>query len=195
MYLNTSSFFAGTLTRRSTNPPSYVYLYIHHNIDAYASGHVFRVNPYIRLYMIHSDLYVSEHIFVLLGYVSSNVYLYIPDNIDVYASKHMLRVNPYSYLYMVHLYVYTSEPIFVLRRYVDAALDQSLLRRIWLYFDAEVLVLPPVFYPQDSCFVGRRIFVVNQLPPTRSQFRLLCWFGLSRAGFLSFPAPFPCVFL
>jgi len=33
----------------------------------------------------------------------------------------------------------------------------------WLYLDAEVLVLPPVFYPQDSCFVGRQLFVVNQL--------------------------------
>ena len=53
---------------------------------------------------------------------------------------------------------------------------------IWLYLDAEVLVLPPVFYPQDSCFVGRRLFVVNQLPPTRSQFRLLCWCGLSMHG-------------
>jgi len=58
---------------------------------------------------------------------------------------------------------------------------------IWLYLDAEVLVLPPIFYPQDSCFVGRRLFVVNQLPPTR----LAC----PCAGFLSFPAPFPCVFL
>ena len=37
---------------------------------------------------------------------------------------------------------------------------------IWLYLDAEVLVLPPVFLPQDSVFVG-----------------------------LSFPALFPCVFL
>jgi len=53
---------------------------------------------------------------------------------------------------------------------------------IWLYLDAEVLVLPPVFYPQDSCFVGRRLFVVNQLPPTRSRFRLLCWCGLSMRG-------------
>ena len=53
---------------------------------------------------------------------------------------------------------------------------------IWLYLDAEVLVLPPVFYPQDSCFVGLRLFVVNQLPPTRSQFRLLCWCGLSMRG-------------
>ena len=53
---------------------------------------------------------------------------------------------------------------------------------IWLYLDAEVLVLLPVFYPQDSCFVGRRLFVVNQLPPTRSQFRLLCWCGLSMRG-------------
>jgi len=53
---------------------------------------------------------------------------------------------------------------------------------IWLYLDAEVLVLPPVFYPQDSCFVGRRLFVVNQLPPTRSQFRLLCWCGPSMRG-------------
>jgi len=52
----------------------------------------------------------------------------------------------------------------------------------WLYLDAEVLVLPPIFYPQDSCFVGRRYFVVNQLPPTRSQFRLLCWCGLSMRG-------------
>ena len=53
---------------------------------------------------------------------------------------------------------------------------------IRLYLDAEVLVLPPVFYPQDSCFVGRRLFVVNQPPPTRSQFRLLCWCGLSMRG-------------
>jgi len=53
---------------------------------------------------------------------------------------------------------------------------------IWLYLDAEVLVLPPVFYPQDSCFVGRRLFVVNQLPPTRSQFHLLCGCGLSMRG-------------
>jgi len=52
----------------------------------------------------------------------------------------------------------------------------------WLYLDAEVLVLPSVFYPQDSCFVGRRLFVVNQLPPTRSQYRLLCWCGLSMRG-------------
>jgi len=28
---------------------------------------------------------------------------------------------------------------------------------IWLYLDAEVLVLPPVFLPQDSVFVGRRL--------------------------------------
>ena len=34
-----------------------------------------------------------------------------------------------------------------------------------------------------------------QHPPTRTQFLVLCWCGLSRAGFLSFPAPFHCVFL
>jgi len=28
---------------------------------------------------------------------------------------------------------------------------------IRLYLDAEVLVLPPVFLPQDSVFVGRRL--------------------------------------
>ena len=28
---------------------------------------------------------------------------------------------------------------------------------IWLYLDAEVLVLPPVFLPQDSVFVSCRI--------------------------------------
>jgi len=27
---------------------------------------------------------------------------------------------------------------------------------LWLYLDAEVLVLPPVFLPQDAVFVGRR---------------------------------------
>jgi len=27
----------------------------------------------------------------------------------------------------------------------------------WLYLDAEVLVLPPVFLPQDFVFVGRRL--------------------------------------
>jgi len=37
------------------------------------------------------------------------------------------------------------------------------LDQFWLYLDAEVLVLPPVLYPQDFCFVGRRLFVVNQL--------------------------------
>ena len=67
---------------------------------------------------------------------------------------------------------------------------------LWLYLDAEVLVLPPVFYPQDSCFVGRRLFVVgtNSRPPVPS---FVCCVGVACpcAGFLSFPAPFPCVFL
>jgi len=46
--------------------------------------------------------------------------------------------------------------------------------QIWLYLDAEVLVLPPVFLPQDSVFGW---------PPTTSS-------SMSRAGFLSFPVPF-----
>ena len=52
-----------------------------------------------------------------------------------------------------------------------------------LYLDAEVLVLPPVFLPQDSVFVGCRSASSSNSRP------------LSRAGFLSFPAPFPCVFI
>jgi len=28
---------------------------------------------------------------------------------------------------------------------------------IWLYLDAEVLLLPPLFLPQDSVFVSRRL--------------------------------------
>jgi len=61
---------------------------------------------------------------------------------------------------------------------------------IWLYLDAEVLVLPPVFLPQDSVFVGRRLH--RHPTPGRPfpSFFCLCWCGLSRAGFLSFPAPF-----
>jgi len=61
---------------------------------------------------------------------------------------------------------------------------------IWLYLDAEVLVLPPVFLPQDSVFVGRRLRC--QPTPARPfpSFFSLGWCGLSRAGFLSFPAPF-----
>ena len=47
------------------------------------------------------------------------------------------------------------------------------------------------YCPRD-CFCWLPIFVVIQLPPTRAQFLLLCWCGLSRAGFLSFPPPFPC---
>jgi len=31
------------------------------------------------------------------------------------------------------------------------------MKLLWLYLDAEVLVLPPVFLPQDSVFVGRRL--------------------------------------
>ena len=42
----------------------------------------------------------------------------------------------------------------------------------WLYLDAEVLVLSPVFYPQDSCFVGRRLFFVNQLAARGTTARL-----------------------
>ena len=39
-----------------------------------------------------------------------------------------------------------------------------------------------------TCFVGRRLFIVNQLPPTRSQFRLLCWCGLSMRGVSVIPS-------
>jgi len=34
---------------------------------------------------------------------------------------------------------------------------RPLLDVLWLYLDAEVLVLPPVLLPQDSVFVGRRL--------------------------------------
>ena len=43
------------------------------------------------------------------------------------------------------------------------------------------------YYTLRTCFVGRRLFVVNQLPPTRSQFRLLCWCGLSMRGVSAIP--------
>jgi len=66
---------------------------------------------------------------------------------------------------------------------------------LWLYLDAEVLVLPPVFLPQDSVFVGCRSSSSSNCRPPVPQFLLLCWCDLSRAGFLSFPALFPCVFL
>jgi len=56
-------------------------------------------------------------------------------------------------------------------RYRDTAGYQG-YGEIWLYLDAEVLVLPPVFYPQDSCFVGRRLFVVNQLAARGTTARL-----------------------
>ena len=39
---------------------------------------------------------------------------------------------------------------------------QTRVTRMWLYLDAEVLVLPPVFLPQD-CFCWLPIFVVIQL--------------------------------
>jgi len=54
-------------------------------------------------------------------------------------------------------------------RFVHKSLGGEIL---WLYLDAEVLVLPPVFYPQDSCFVGRRLFVVNQLAARGTTARL-----------------------
>jgi len=64
----------------------------------------------------------------------------------------------------------------------------------WLYLDAEVLVLPPVFLSQD-CFCWALTTVVIQRPPARFPVSsvcvgVACWCGLSRAGFLSFPAPF-----
>jgi len=68
-------------------------------------------------------------------------------------------------------------------------------RPFWLYLDAEVLVLSSGIPSSGLCFCWLPIFVVIQLPPTRAQLLLLCWCGLSRAGFLSFPASFPCVFL
>jgi len=39
----------------------------------------------------------------------------------------------------------------------EISADWTLPIAIWLYLDAEVLVLPPVFLPQDSVFVGRRL--------------------------------------
>jgi len=61
---------------------------------------------------------------------------------------------------------------------------------IWMYLDADVLVLPSVFLPQDSIFVGRPTTSSSNARPPVSQFFCLCWCGLSRAGFLSFPALF-----
>jgi len=39
----------------------------------------------------------------------------------------------------------------------DELSNKQALDSIWLYLDAEVLVLPPVFLPQDSVFVGCRL--------------------------------------
>ena len=47
----------------------------------------------------------------------------------------------------------------------------------------------------STLFLLAADYVAIQLPPIRSQFLLLCWCGLSCAGFLSFPTPCPCVFL
>ena len=64
---------------------------------------------------------------------------------------------------------------------------------IWLYLDAEVLVLPPVFLPQD-CFCWLPILVVIQLPPTRVPVSCVVLVWPVPHGFLSFPALFPRMF-
>jgi len=63
--------------------------------------------------------------------------------------------------------------------------------RFWLYIDAEVmvLVLPSPVLSSGLCFSWLPIYVVIQLPPTRAQFLLLCWCGLSR-GFCHSPRRF-----
>jgi len=62
----------------------------------------------------------------------------------------------------------------------------------WLYLDAEVLVLPPAFLPQDSVFVGcRSTSSSNSRPPVPSFF---CCDGVacSARGFC-YPSPLYCL--
>jgi len=46
--------------------------------------------------------------------------------------------------------------------------------------------------PLGRCFCWPTNFVASQHPPTRPQFLLFCWCACPCAGFLLFPAPFPC---
>jgi len=61
---------------------------------------------------------------------------------------------------------------------------------IWLYLDAEVLVLPPPVLSLGLCFCWLPNFVVIQLPPTRAQFLLLCLCACPARGFCHSPRRF-----
>jgi len=73
-------------------------------------------------------------------------------NWDVYCKYVSIYIHRYIYMYI----------------YIDAYINLyiSMYVCIWLYLDAEVLVLPTVLLPQD-CFYWLPIFVVIQLPTTR----------------------------
>jgi len=65
--------------------------------------------------------------------------------LNLYISRGCDNNIQYIYIY-IHTYIYTSIYIYI---HIN-------IYRISLYLDAEVLVLPPVFLPQDSVFSGCR---------------------------------------
>jgi len=116
-----------------------------------------------------------KHICTYIRYLDPDLYIHVCTHIHIYIDDMSIYVYIYIYTWTlrarrlltafphpkqrtittrqsscIHVYIY----IYI---YVHPNAKGAQLK-IWLYLDAEVLVLPPVFYPQDSCFVGRRLF-------------------------------------
>jgi len=111
----------------------------------------------------------------------THIHIHIPISISIYLYIYIsISLSIYLYLYL-YIYIYSwIKNVYLLLGLVPrrrARRHQRVLFGVackpnvrnrwitwplrgfifWLYLDAEVLVLPPVFLPQDSVFVGRRL--------------------------------------